>query len=235
MEYLPGLSLSQLVERHGPLPPRACVYLLQQVCDALGEAHSAGLIHRDIKPGNIFAAMRGGYYDVAKLLDFGLAKPLAALRQTCQLTQAGSITGSPFYMSPGASPRRWRTRRPQRHLFAGRRGLLSADRAMPPFDSDQPLKVIIAHASQDVVPPSRLRPEMPADVEADRHALPGQAARRSLSGLSAGLAGRSVAVCGPRIGRPIGGRDVESQPPEAQTVDAAGTGRVRAPKSPAVL
>ena len=56
MEYLPGLSLAQLVERYGPLPPARVVYLLAQVCDALGEAHAAGLIHRDIKPGNIFSA-----------------------------------------------------------------------------------------------------------------------------------------------------------------------------------
>ena len=101
MEYLPGLSLSQLVDGHGPLSPSRVVYLLTQVCNALGEAHAAGLIHRDIKPGNIFSAVRGGQHDVAKLLDFGLAKPLVAGgEQSVQLTQAGSITGSPLYMSP---------------------------------------------------------------------------------------------------------------------------------------
>ena len=74
MEYLPGLSLEELVERHGPLPPGRVVYLLRQVCEALREAHAAGLIHRDIKPSNIFAARRGGMDDVAKLLDFGLVR-----------------------------------------------------------------------------------------------------------------------------------------------------------------
>ncbi len=59
MEYLPGLSLADLVERHGALPPARVVYLLRQVCAALSEAHAAGLIHRDIKPSNIFAARRG--------------------------------------------------------------------------------------------------------------------------------------------------------------------------------
>ena len=77
MEYLPGLSLAELVERHGPLPPGRAVYLLRQVCGALREAHAAGLIHRDIKPSNIFAARRGGMDDVAKLLDFGLVLPAA--------------------------------------------------------------------------------------------------------------------------------------------------------------
>src|SRR4029077_13673159 len=72
MEYLPGLSLAELVERYGPQPPARVVYLLRQVCGALREAHAAGLIHRDIKPSNIIAARRGGMDDVAKLVDFGL-------------------------------------------------------------------------------------------------------------------------------------------------------------------
>src|SRR6478735_7395527 len=75
MEYLPGKSLADLVLQHGPLAPERVVAILEQTCEALAEAHRLGLIHRDIKPGNIFAAERGGVYDVAKLLDFGLAKP----------------------------------------------------------------------------------------------------------------------------------------------------------------
>ena len=82
MEYLPGLNLAELVERYGPLPPERAVHLLRQVCLALREAHAAGLIHRDVKPSNIFAARRGGVLDVAKLLDFGLVLPLAASRST---------------------------------------------------------------------------------------------------------------------------------------------------------
>jgi serine/threonine protein kinase len=74
MELLPGMSLAELIECHGPLPPARAIYLLRQVCGALQEAHDRGLIHRDIKPANIFAAERGGMYDVAKLLDFGLAR-----------------------------------------------------------------------------------------------------------------------------------------------------------------
>ena len=76
MEYLPGLSLATLVARFGPMPPARVIYLLRQACDALCEAHDAGLIHRDIKPANLMAAYRGGHYDVTKLLDFGLVKDL---------------------------------------------------------------------------------------------------------------------------------------------------------------
>ncbi|HEY1784950.1 MAG TPA: serine/threonine-protein kinase [Pirellulales bacterium] len=166
MEYLPGLSLSQLVDRHGPLPPARIVYLLAQVCDALAEAHAAGLIHRDIKPGNIFSAVRGGQHDVAKLLDFGLAKPLAvADDRPAQLTQAGAITGSPLYMSPeqAVGESEPDARSDVYSLGAVAYFLLTG---APPFTSDQPLKVIMAHVSQEVVPPSRLRGGIPADLEA---------------------------------------------------------------------
>src|SRR5207244_11411010 len=99
MEYLPGLSLAELVERHGPLPPARVVYLLRQVCGALREAHAAGLIHRDIKPSNIIAARRGGMDDVAKLLDFGLVRP-AATKHAAHLTEEGQILGTPLFMAP---------------------------------------------------------------------------------------------------------------------------------------
>src|SRR5262249_3658614 len=100
MELLPGLSLDQLVERHGPLPPARAVYLLRQVCGALQEAHAAGLIHRDIKPANIFACARGGQFDVAKLLDFGLVQSVRLEGDGQRLTQEGALAGTPAYMAP---------------------------------------------------------------------------------------------------------------------------------------
>ena len=60
MEYLEGVNLEQLVTRHGPLPEARAVYLLCQVCGSLAEAHAAGLVHRDVKPANIFLTTRGG-------------------------------------------------------------------------------------------------------------------------------------------------------------------------------
>jgi len=165
MEYLPGLSLADLVDRHGPLPPARAVSLLLQTCDALAEAHGRGLIHRDIKPGNIFAAQRGGYYDVAKLLDFGLAKPISGDTLPVQLTQDGAITGSPLYMSPeqalGESEPDGRS--DVYSLGAVAYFLLTG---APPFAGDKAIKLIMAHAHDAVTPPSKLRPEIPADLEA---------------------------------------------------------------------
>ncbi|MCA9241100.1 MAG: protein kinase, partial [Planctomycetales bacterium] len=99
MEYLPGHNVGEIVEQYGPMPVERVVYLIEQVCKALSEAHGFGLVHRDIKPANIFCAYRGGEYDVAKLLDFGLAKPVHS-GDSLHLTQEGAITGSPLFMSP---------------------------------------------------------------------------------------------------------------------------------------
>ncbi len=75
------------------------IYLLRQACDALHEAHEAGLVHRDIKPANLMAAYRGGRHDVTKLLDFGLVKTLSE-DESVHLSQEGTVAGSPLYMAP---------------------------------------------------------------------------------------------------------------------------------------
>jgi hypothetical protein len=163
MEYLRGLSLAELVERHGPLPPERAVYLLRQVCGALGEAHGAGLIHRDIKPSNIFAARRGGIDDVAKLLDFGLVRPVATAH-AAHLSAKGQILGTPLFMSPEQATRRQELdeRSDIYSLGAVAYYLLTG---RPPFDGDDGIAVMIAHARDPVVPPSRVRPSIPEDLE----------------------------------------------------------------------
>jgi serine/threonine-protein kinase len=100
MEYLPGLTLAQLGERHDPLPPARVVHLLRQVCGALREAHGVGLIHRDVKPANIIVCNRGGVHDVVKLVDFGLVAAIEPDAGGRQLTQDGAIAGTPEYLSP---------------------------------------------------------------------------------------------------------------------------------------
>ena len=165
MEYLPGMSLAELIEQHGPTPPARAIHFLRQACDALSEAHGAGLIHRDIKPGNIFAARRGGVYDVAKLLDFGLVKPSADEQQSIQLTTEGSITGSPLYMSPEqAMADSTPDARSDIYSLGAVGYFLLAGR--PPFEGTRPLKVIFAHAHEEVVRPSQHVPTIPADLEA---------------------------------------------------------------------
>jgi serine/threonine-protein kinase len=163
MEYLPGLSLAELVERHGPLPPGRVVYLLRQVCGALREAHAAGLIHRDIKPSNIIAATRGGVEDVAKLLDFGLVRPAATAR-TARLSGEGQILGTPLFMAPEqATGGRELDERSDIYALGAVAYYLLTGR--PPFEGDVGIAVLIAHARDPVVPPSRVRPGIPEDLE----------------------------------------------------------------------
>ncbi|NJD33343.1 MAG: hypothetical protein FIA96_00620 [Betaproteobacteria bacterium] len=99
MEYLEGLSLADLVERYGPVPPARTAFILRQACASLWEAHSCGLVHRDIKPQNIMLCEIRGERDFVKVLDFGLVKQVAG-DDTRDLTGAMRILGTPLYMSP---------------------------------------------------------------------------------------------------------------------------------------
>ncbi len=101
MEYLDGMNLEELVQRNGPLPEARAVFILLQICGALGEAHTREMVHRDIKPANIFLTSRGGLHDFVKVLDFGLVKTLDG-GDNAGLTQAQGVTGTPLYLSPEA-------------------------------------------------------------------------------------------------------------------------------------
>jgi serine/threonine-protein kinase len=103
MEFLDGINLEDLVRRYGAQPDGRVVTLLRQVCRALAEAHDLGVIHRDIKPGNIILTVRGGEPDVAKVVDFGLVKELdtSGGSQT-RSVDAHLLVGTPLYLSPEA-------------------------------------------------------------------------------------------------------------------------------------
>jgi eukaryotic-like serine/threonine-protein kinase len=163
MEYLPGLSLDELVQRHGPLPAERVIHLLRQTCHALREAHGVGLIHRDIKPGNLFAAQRGGQFDVAKILDFGLVKPIADVSET-RLTRDGVISGTPLFMSPEQARGHddIDARSDIYSLGAVAYALLTG---RPPFAGKNPLDVVIAHIHDDLVSPSKYQSDVPGDLE----------------------------------------------------------------------
>lgn len=97
MEYLEGADIGQMVDKHGGLHPSLAVDLLIQACDALAEAHSIGIIHRDVKPSNLFVTFRPDGSAILKVLDFGISKSIA---NDMSLTQTQSMLGTPAYMSP---------------------------------------------------------------------------------------------------------------------------------------
>jgi serine/threonine-protein kinase len=164
MEYLPGLTLEEMVVRDGPLPPRRVVALLRQLCDALAEAHGQGILHLDIKPGNVVVVGSPNVGEAAKLLDFGLAREVGRVGLSFQSSGAEGA-GSPQYMAPeqaaGRGPLDSRT---DLYGVGGVAYFLLTGR--PPFECDSALQLVLAHACDPVTPPRRLRPEVPADLEA---------------------------------------------------------------------
>jgi serine/threonine-protein kinase len=114
MELLHGVDLQTLVERFGPLPSERVIHLMMQACDSLDDAHSRGLIHRDVKPANLFVSRKGSLVDFVKLLDFGLVKrwdaageyelgkSLQIATSLAQHTVIGQILGTPAFLAPEA-------------------------------------------------------------------------------------------------------------------------------------
>jgi serine/threonine-protein kinase len=191
MEYLPGLTLEQLVKQQGPLPAGRAVHLLRQACQALREAHGLGLIHRDIKPANIMLCERGGVADVVKVLDFGLVKAVGLAGKEETLTQEGVITGTPAYMSPEQASG-------QDHLD-GRTDIYSLGAVAyflltgePPFVRDRAMQLLVAHIHEPVRPLTDLCAEVPTDLQTVvQRCLEKDPARRfaDVSGLHDALAG----------------------------------------------
>ena len=103
MEYLRGLNLHEFTARFGPPPEARVIHILAQICESLNEAHALGLIHRDIKPGNIFLCDRGGIPDSVKVLDFGLVQEYRGdNRQQMNLAGKDVLEGTPWFMPPEA-------------------------------------------------------------------------------------------------------------------------------------
>jgi eukaryotic-like serine/threonine-protein kinase len=122
-----------------------------------------GLIHRDLKPSNIIAARRGGMDDVAKLLDFGLVRPVAKT-SAADLTADGRVVGTPLFMSPEqvSNDRKLDERSDIYSLGAVAYHLLTGQ---PPFEKASGMAVMIAHVCEPVVPPSQMGTGIPENLE----------------------------------------------------------------------
>ena len=165
MELLEGLDLETLVRRHGPQPPERVVYLLRQACHSLGEAHEQALVHRDVKPANIYTCRLGREYDFVKVLDFGLVKYDRDESVLDTIGSADLTTGTPAYMAPemasGADPVDRRA-----DIYAlGCVGYWLLTGQMV-FEADTALKMLIQHIQTIPVPPSiRTGRRVPLDLE----------------------------------------------------------------------
>ena len=98
MEYLEGSTLGEYLEEEPEPPIDVCIHIFKQLCFAMDAAHNAGVIHRDLKPDNIFLTRRGKEQHFVKVMDFGIAQPLSNVEH--RLTPSSSMLGTPLYMSP---------------------------------------------------------------------------------------------------------------------------------------
>jgi serine/threonine-protein kinase len=161
MELLHGLDVESLVEKHGPVPAERVIYLLRQACDSLAEAHRRNLIHRDVKPANMYLCAIGLKVDFVKILDFGLVHDL---KSDLRLTNEGSVSGTPAYLAPeGAAHNQFDARGDIYALGCVAYYMLTGQLV---FEAETSAAMIAAHIRDQATAPSK-RSELPIPPELD--------------------------------------------------------------------
>ena len=164
MELLHGIDLETLVEKYGPVPAERTVHFMGQICASLEEAHTNGLVHRDVKPANIYACRYGLEYDFIKVLDFGVVKSSGEFMSTA-ISSTATTAGTPGFMAP--------------EIALGNQGIdgradiyavgcvgywLLTGKLV--FEEETPVGTMLAHAHKQPVPPSqRTEIEVPQPLE----------------------------------------------------------------------
>jgi serine/threonine-protein kinase len=161
MEFLEGETLEAHVDRLGPLPPARAVHIVGQAARALAEAHERGIVHRDIKPGNLFLTSLGGEHDFVKVIDFGIAK---VAHPDGTMTGTGWVLGTPEYISPEVATGESADPRSDVYGLGAVLHFLLCGR--PPFEAGNAAGLLFAHANHQASPPSSvLGKPLPSDVE----------------------------------------------------------------------
>ncbi|HVZ75492.1 MAG TPA: serine/threonine-protein kinase [Polyangia bacterium] len=166
MEFLEGSDLGFVLKNEGPQPWNRARPILMQIAKALRAAHEHGIIHRDMKPENVFLIQREGRPDFVKVLDFGIAKVVNQDDGGPRLTQAGAIFGTPEYMAPEQAQGQAPDHRVDvyavgcimYHLLTGE----------VPFHAENFMGILTKHMLEPVIPPRVRQPKLgiAADVEA---------------------------------------------------------------------
>jgi serine/threonine-protein kinase len=169
MELLDGLDLDSLVRRHGPVPSERVVRILIQACHSLADAHARGLIHRDVKPANIFICRKGLDTDFVKVLDFGLVKSRTVMSDDASRTMENAVLGTPAYIAPEMirSGNELDGRADLYSLGCVAYWLLTGDLV---FDATSPMEIMIQHLNNVPEPPSA-RSELAIDRDLERLVL----------------------------------------------------------------
>ncbi|NLY71784.1 MAG: Stk1 family PASTA domain-containing Ser/Thr kinase [Clostridiales bacterium] len=156
MELIEGKALSDVIKEKGALKPREAVIIAKQIASALSRAHKNHIIHRDIKPHNILLTKDGN----AKITDFGIAK---AVKTGTIAGNTGMIMGSVHYFSPEQARGGYVDEKSD--IYSLGIVLYEMLTGKVPFDADNPVAVAMKHIKEDIIPPSKLVPEIPAEVE----------------------------------------------------------------------
>ncbi len=155
MEYIDGMSLSDVIKVEAPMDYKAAIAITKQIASALSVAHSHNIIHRDIKPHNIMMKSDG----TAKLCDFGIAKAVS----DSTLTETSKIIGSVHYFSPEQARGSYVDERSDIYSL----GIILYEMltGKVPFDGDNPVQVALMHINDEIIPPSKLVPGIPPQLE----------------------------------------------------------------------
>ena len=174
MEYVEGRSLSEIIRTDGPLHPRRAAEITADVAAALGFAHRNGVVHRDVKPGNIIISPTGQ----VKVADFGIAQAITGGAEQQNLTQAGAVMGTATYFSPEQA--QGKPVDPRSDLYSLGCVLFEMLTSRPPFTGDTPVAIAYKHVQETAPLPERLGRRRAARPRGHRRAAAGQGPGRSL-------------------------------------------------------
>ncbi|GAA2316304.1 Stk1 family PASTA domain-containing Ser/Thr kinase [Streptomyces kunmingensis] len=162
MEYVEGLPLGSVLDQdvrsHGAMPADKALKITADVLAALEISHEMGLVHRDIKPGNVMMTKRG----VVKVMDFGIARAMQS--GVTSMTQTGMVVGTPQYLSPEQALGRAVDARSD--LYSVGIMLFQLTTGRLPFEADSPLAIAYAHVQEEPVAPSSINRALPPAVDA---------------------------------------------------------------------
>ena len=158
MEYADGQNLSEIIRSEGPLDPNRTADITIDLCAALAFAHANGMIHRDIKPGNVLTTTEGR----VKMADFGIARALSNTNP--DLTQTGLVMGTSTYLSPEQS--KGYEASPRSDIYSLSVVLYEMLTAGPPFTGDSPVAIAYKHVSEEPLPPRHFNNNIPEALEA---------------------------------------------------------------------
>ncbi len=169
MDLLTGRSLTEVIKKESPLPVERAVRLALQLCLALDHAHAQGIVHRDLKPDNVMVTDKGETEDIAKILDFGIAKITQGDGSADALTEAGMVFGTPEYLSPEQAAGQPADARSDVYTV----GIILYEMlaGVRPFSAPTKLELIGKHLNEKPVPLRKRRPELDIPAELDRVVL----------------------------------------------------------------